>query len=106
LQPGQLLTEFLGVVAHRTRGVVRLIGIYSQMIHGFLDGSAFVISEPIGARRGVLTPIWRPVELHIDDAVCANCVRVVAESGWTSADVDAVRLYVGMIANARVSGVA
>lgn len=66
LQPGQFLAPFLGVVADRTRGVVRLIGIYSQMIHDFPDGAAFVMNEPIAGRRSVLTPICRPVELHVD----------------------------------------
>jgi hypothetical protein len=62
LQPSQFLAEFLGVVAHGTRGVVRLIGIYSQMIHDFLDGSAFVRNEPTAAGRSVLTPICHLVD--------------------------------------------
>jgi len=66
LQPSQLLAEFLGVVAHGTRRVVRLIGLYSQMIHDFLDGSAFVMKKPMAARGSVSTPICRPVELHVD----------------------------------------
>jgi hypothetical protein len=40
LQPFQLLAEFLGVVAHGTRDVVRVIGVYTEMIHDFLDGFA------------------------------------------------------------------
>jgi len=62
------------------------------MVHVFLDGSAFVMNEPMAARRSVLTPIWRPVERRVDGAIFANCVRVVVEAGWTSADVDAVPL--------------
>jgi hypothetical protein len=49
LQPSQLLAEFLGIVAHGTRDVVRLIGIYAQMIHDFLDG--FALSK---------TSLWPP----------------------------------------------
>jgi hypothetical protein len=37
-------------------GAVSEIGINSQMIHDFLDDAAFVINEPIAARRTVFTP--------------------------------------------------
>jgi hypothetical protein len=37
-------------------GAVSEIGINSQMIHDFLDDAAFVVNEPIAARRTVFTP--------------------------------------------------
>jgi hypothetical protein len=57
------------------------------MIHDFLDGSAFVMKEPMAATEGVLTPICRPVEPHVD-----GYARFVDN--------------IGTIAKARVFGVA